>query len=216
MFSHCCYRLVPNGTVIHDKIDWQTRTLMDYPKLLRPGALKDEKFGNIFVLNHNREERDNYQMCESALLSDKSYMLCIDWNNVQYDCYTMKGTVECRRVPEHIPYVTYDHFALDIDDYAAVGVEVTEYAQLRFSCGSVFRIAYANGVIHTSYGRFTLSPELCDRLRKWRPDYTYYKLIRDPENDLIGYLFLDTGYAFLSVNGDGELSIKEVPYGNKI
>lgn len=214
MLCHCCYRLVPRGTVIHDMFDEKKKTLVDYPQLIRPGSLDREVFGNIYT--DNVEERDNYQMCESALLADPSYMFVLDWNNVQYDCYTMKGTVECRKVPEHTPYRVYENFVLNIDDYAPVGVEVTDYAQLRFSCGSIFRIAYANGVIHTALGRFKLPEDICSRLRKWRPDYKLYKTIRDVQNEYFGYLFLDTSYGLLSVDAHGNLEILEVPYGDTI
>ncbi len=216
MYSQCCYRLVPFGTVIHDRFDWNKKTLVGYPNLIIPGSLANEQFGNVWQEHHEILEKDNYQMCEAALLADKSYMLCVDWNNVQYDCYTMSGTVECRRVPEHTPYRTYTKYALDLDRYAPVGVEVTDYSQLRFSSGTIYRIAYADGIIHTALGRFKLDKEICNRLRKWRPDYKLYKLIREPNNNMFGYLFLDTGYGLLTVDGNGNLEIQEVPYGIEI
>lgn len=213
MQCHCCYRLVPSGTVIHDMFDETKKTLVSYPELIIPGSLDNEQFGNIY--NPYTYERDNYQMCESALLADKLYMFVLDWNNCQYDCYTIDGRVEFRQVPDYAPYMTVEKLVLNIDDYAPCGVEVTEYSQLRFSSGSIFRIAYANGVIHTAKGRFRLSESMCNRLRKWRPDYKLYKIIRDTD-EYFGYLFLDTGYGLLSVTPEGELAIREVPYGIEI
>ena len=214
MRVQCCYRLSPMGSVIHDLFDTSTKDLVKNKHLLVHNALRDEKF---FPEEYTKcELKDDHQMVEAALLSSPDYVFCLEWSNRQYDCYTLSGRCDCKKVPEEEPYVNYSRMVLDISDYADCGVEVTEYVQLRYGIRSIFRIVCYGGYIYCAKGTFKLSDSIYSRLREFRPDYSIYKQLRDG-SQYFGYLFLDTAYGLLSQDiKTGELIITEVPYGNKI
>lgn len=214
MRVECCYRLSPHGSVIHDQLDTDTRKLIRNPEILVEGCFNDE----VFDAKSYSEElmRDTFAMCEAALLSDKAYVFCKDWNNKQYDCCSKTGVVDCKKVPEDDPYVRYYKYVINIDEYSECGVETTEFVQLRYSTPSIFRIVCKDGFIYTAHGKFKLPKEQYDRLRVFRPDYQIYKLIRD-DFEYFGYLFFDTSYGLLKRDPTtGELIVEEVPYGCKV
>lgn len=214
MKVQCCFRLSTNGSVIHDTFDSITCRMTHYNDLFIKDNLKNIK--NLERAYQDGEHHDDYAMTEAALLSDPNYVCCIESLNHQYDCFTKTGLVECKYTPEDKPYQQYENFILDIGRFYEVGVEITEYNQLRYTSTTPYRLLMDDAYLYTSIGRFEIPDEYLTRICGFRPDYKLYKSIRDGDQKgypWFGWVFLDTAYGLIA-NDRGTLKIREVPYGN--
>jgi hypothetical protein len=205
-----CFRLSQHGSVIHDKYDTDKYKFIHYKEIVIGENMHDNIY---YPKNYLDVHTDFYAMCEAALLADPRYRLSIEWNNLQFNCYTDTGVCDCRRVPEEEPYNTFNCIAINCDGYAECGVEVTEYCQLRFTSKYPYRIVYKDGYIYSSKGKFKLPREIEAKLTGYIPNIAPYKIIRESD-EYFGWLYLKDGLAFLSLFGD-KISFKEVPYGNQ-
>lgn len=211
MLVQGCFRLTAHGSVIHDKYDTDKHEFVNYKNIVVSRNMTNNIY---YAKNYLEVHSDFYAMCEAALLSDPRYRLCVEWNNLQYNCFTDTGICDCKKTPEAEPYNTYDCFAIDCDGYAECGIEVTEYVQIRYTSRYPYRIVYKDGLIYTSKGKFTLPSEIEVKLAGYTPNIAPYKIIRET-NEYFGWLYLTDGLCFLKKFGD-KLITKEVPYGNKI
>ena len=213
MLVDCCFRLGPYGSVIHTKYDSLSKKFIEYNDLFEPHCFDNMEVRDTFYEQNKYILIDMYRMTEAALLSDPQYVVAIDHNLGEIRCALQEGLVDVKKTPEDASYVTYRQRVLNTKDFSWCGVEQTVYTQLRFQNRVPFRIACKDGYIYTSRGRFYLEYDVWHRLRNFTNDYKLFKKIRDSE-DYFGYLFMDTGYALMSLDINNKLILTEVPYGD--
>lgn len=206
MLVEACVRVVPNGSILHDKYDTENMDLVQMYRRTNLNRVVPDYNYNPF--NYEKYKIDWYSGVESALLSCVEYAVVFVGPTNHYHCYRFDGGLDVKKVPDIDPYVTSDGPGISLTTFQACGVEVTEFCQLRYT-SNIFKIACDVEKIYTSKGVFDLPIDV-DRLLQWRKDFSVYKDIRDSQA-WFGYLFTDTGYLVLGIDRNGNLMIKEVP-----
>lgn len=206
MLVEACVRVVPNGSVIHDKYDTDTRDLVQLYRRTNLNRVVQEYRYNPF--DYEKYKIDWYKGVESALLSCVEYALVFIGPTNHYHCYRFDGTLDIKKVPDIEPYAQSNAPGINMALFQSCGVEVTEFCQLRYT-SNIFKIACDIEKIYTSKGVFDL-PISIDRIKGWEKDFTQYKDIRDSQA-WFGYLFIDTGYLLLGIDKNGKLMTREVP-----
>lgn len=206
MQVEACVRVIPNGSIIHDKYDTDNRDLVELYRRTNLNRSVPEYKYNPF--DYEKHRIDWYRGVEAALLSCVEYAIVFVGPTNHYHCYRFDGGLDVKKVPDIEPYVTSEGPGVNLTTFQACGVEVTEFSQLRYT-SNIFKIACDIEKIYTTKGVFDL-PINVDRLLQWKKDFKVYKDIRDSQA-WFGYLFTDTGYLLLGIDKNGKLMTKEVP-----
>lgn len=205
MLVEACLRVVPNGSILHDKYDTSSRDLVKAYRRTNINRVVPEYDYNPFT--YEKYKIDWYSGVESAILSCVDYALVFIGPTNHYHCYRFDGGIDFKKVPDNEPYASSDGPGVNLNTFLSCGVEVTEFCQLRYT-SNIFKIACDIEKIYTSKGIFKLPIEI-DRIMQWRKDFSVYKDIRDSQA-WFGYLFTDTGYLLLGIDKNGELMTREV------
>lgn len=205
MLAEACVRVIPNGSILHDRYDTDSRDLVQMYRRTNLNRVVPEYKYNPF--DYEKHKIDWFRGVESALLSCVEYALVFVGPTNHYHCYRFDGGLDVKKVPDIEPYVTSDGPGVRLTTFQACGVEVTEFNQLRYTA-NIFKIAYDIEKIYTSKGVFDL-PISADRIKPWTKDFSVYKDIRDSQA-WFGYIFIDTGYLLLGIDAKGNLMTREV------
>lgn len=201
MFVEACARVVPYGSILHDKYDTEKRDLVKMYRRTNLNRVVPEYNYNPF--DYEKHKIDWYSGVESALLSCNEYAIVFVGPTNHYHCYRFDGGLDVKKVPDIEPYAMSDGPGVKLDTFVACGIEVTEFCQLRYT-SNIFKIACDIEKIYTSRGVFDC-PFDVDRLKPWRKEFGPYKDIRDSDM-WFGYLFTDVGYLLLGQESDGRLT----------
>ncbi len=205
MLVEACVRVVPNGSILHDKYDTESRDLVQmYRRTCLNRVAMDYSY-NLF--DYEKHNIDWYSGVESALLSCVDYALVFVGPTNHYHCYRFDGSLDIKKVPDIDPYATIEEPGFVLNNFLSCGVEVTEFCQLRYT-SNIFKIACDLEKIYTSKGVFDL-PIDGDNILQWHKDFSIYKEIRDSQA-WFGYLFTKSGYLVLGIDRNGNLMTKEV------
>lgn len=156
MLIKCCYRLIPDGEVIHSEYDSDKDEIIGMPldwfnvKLLDLSEYSERSYLGI--------NSDYAAMCESVLLSNKDFALVVENNNIGYYILDWNGY---KRFLESATDNTESISGSVVpcsSNYEAIGFRTTQLTQLR-ACSGIYRIVMNSRtkLIHTNKG--VLTPE---------------------------------------------------------
>ncbi|MCM1441278.1 MAG: hypothetical protein NC131_19045, partial [Roseburia sp.] len=104
MLVEACIRVVPNGSILHDKFDTETQDLVQMYRRTNLNRILPEYHYNPF--DYEKYEIDWYSGVESALLSCNDYALVFVGPTNHYHCYRFDGLVDFKKAPDVAPYTT--------------------------------------------------------------------------------------------------------------
>ena len=205
MEIRCCYRLIPNGEVIHSIYDTSSREILGMPK----------DWFQIELLGLPEYSRNSYincearfdEMCETVLLSNPNYALVVENNNVGYYVLQFDGVKKFVRSVTDSHESSSDCYIPNRDNYKAIGYRRTKQIQLRSSDG-IYRLTMdiSSKQVHTNDG--VLTPEFdIDSLGSLDFHYAGYKDMI--ANGSYAVVYIDGKPAFLDRTVDNKLVMRK-------
>lgn len=156
MLIKCCYRLIPEGEIIHTEYDSEKEEIVGLPldwfnvkSMLLP----------VYSPRAYVNARGNFdEMCESILLSNKEFALVVENNAIGYYVVDWNGLKRFLDSPTDMRDSSSGCIIPLQENYKAVGFRVTQLRQLR-ACSGVYRLTMNKhtNLIHTNCG--VLVPE---------------------------------------------------------
>lgn len=201
----CCYRLRPNGEVIHSVYDPGNQSVAGLPekwfdvKLL----LLPEYSLNSYI---NCKARFN-EACETILLSNKDFALVIEDNNIGYYILQFDGTKRFLMSATDGKESTTDCYIPNHELFKSVGYRRTRQIQVRSSSG-VYRLVMekSTGLFYTADG--VLQPTF-DVNRLGPLDYHYAGYKQMIANGAYAVIYFDGIPTFLEKTVDNKLVVVE-------
>ena len=201
MLAECCYRLIPNGEVIHTHYDSDTKKIIGLPeKFFKTEFMTLPEYS---MLNYRVSEVNFAMMTEAVLLSNPEYAIVVETAAIGYTIAEFNG--DWRFVdspldqkdnsgPAYIPATSH---------YKAIGYRPTKLRQVR-SCMGVYRLVLDidTGLVHTDDG--VLRPEFdVNSLDKLSYNYVGYKDC--VEQGHYAVVYLDGTHRFVEKTSDNRL-----------
>lgn len=169
----CCYRLIPNGEVIHTEYDTDSEKIIGLPeKWLQTVCLELPDYS---VNNYINCKARFDEMCETVLLSDDAYAIVVEDNNIGYYVLQFNGVKKFVRSVTDNRESSSDSYIPNSGLFESVGFRRTRQRQVR-SCGGIYRLTLCkdDGLFYTNDG--VLRPGFqVDRLGKVDYHYRGYK-----------------------------------------
>ena len=191
----CCYRLIPDGEVIHSIYDTESRTIsglpIDWfnPMLLELSEYSERSYYDV--------KSDFSAMCESMLLSNREFALVVENNNIGYYILEWGGLKRFLEAPTDTKDSSSGCSIPLQDNYQAIGFRTTKLTQLR-ACSGIYRLVMNKytKLVHTNQG--VLTPEF-DVTRISQLDYHYagYKDAVMTGHD--GVVYIDGNPTFVDI-----------------
>lgn len=133
----CCYRLIPNGEVIHADYDSDSYKVNGMPdSWFQIGLLELPEYSRNSYLNCDARFDE---MCETILLSNPNYALVVENNNVGYYVLQFDGVKKFVRSVTDYKESSSDCYIPNRDNYKAAGYRRTKQRQIRASDG-IYRL----------------------------------------------------------------------------
>lgn len=197
----CCYRLIPNGEVIHTEYDTESGVILGMPEIWLQSACMElpEYSRNSYINCTSRFD----EMCETVLLSDDAYALVVENNNIGYYILQFDGVKRFVRSVTDNRESTSDSYIPNSGLFESIGFRRTKQRQVRSSAG-IYRLTYCShdGMIYTNDG--VLKPEFeVTRLSKVNYHYAGYKDMIAV--DKYAVVYIDGDPAFLSKTDNNTL-----------
>lgn len=151
MLIKCCYRLIPEGEVIHSVYDSEKEEIIGMPlDWFNVKSMSLPVYSPRAYIN----AKGNYdEMCESILLSNKEFALVIENNAIGYYILDWGGLKRFLDAPTDTRDSSSGCVIPLQDNYVAIGYRVTKLRQLR-ACSGVYRLTMNKhtNLIHTNDG----------------------------------------------------------------
>lgn len=165
----CCYRLIPDGEVIHSVYDTESRKIIGLPI----------EFIDSTLLELPEYARGNYrgyqmqfdQMCESILLSNSEHAIVVESNKLGYYVLQWDGWWKFMESGTDDKYKGHDSFIPHSKQFKPIGYRRTVPRQMR-SFSSIYKLTASvdGSAVYTQDG--ILIPEF-DINSLCRPSYNY-------------------------------------------
>lgn len=151
MEIRCCYRLIPNGEVIHTVYDTEKMVIVGMPAMWLTTACMElpEYSMNSYI---NCDARFD-EMCETVLLSNDAFALVVENNNIGYYVLQFDGVKRFIRSVTDGRESVSDSYIPNSGLFSSIGFRRTKQRQIR-SSGGVYRLTYCkeDGMIYTNDG----------------------------------------------------------------
>lgn len=133
----CCYRLIPNGEVIHSEFDTDTIAVDGMPKEFLDVS-------KLYIPEYNISAYIGVEtmfdaMCEAVLLSRDDFAFVLECCNLGYYVLEWSGFWRFLESPLDMKDKGHDSIIPHSDCFKPVGYRVTKNIQLR-SCGGIYRL----------------------------------------------------------------------------
>lgn len=154
MLAECCYRLIPNGEVIHTHYDSVKKEIIGLPeKFFKTEFITLPEYS---MQNYQMSEVDFHKMTEAVLLSNQEYAIVVETAAIGYTIAEFNGDwrfvdspldTKDNSGPAYIPAVSH---------YKSIGYRTTKLRQVR-SCMGLYRLVLDKdtGLVHTNDGVLT-------------------------------------------------------------
>lgn len=151
MLVKCCYRLIPDGEIIHAHYDTEQQTIDNMPlDWFDPKLLELSEYSKM---SYKDTDYDYAAMCESLLLSNNEFALVVENNNIGYYILEWGGIKRFMQAPTDTTDSSSGCAIPMQSNYCAIGFRTTQLTQLR-ACSGVYRIVMSKRTkfIHTNRG----------------------------------------------------------------
>lgn len=203
MLIKCCYRLIPEGEVIHSEYDSEREEIIGLPcdwfnvkSMLLP----------IYSPRAYVNAKGNYdEMCESIMLSNKEFALVVENNAIGYYIVDWSGMKRFLDSPTDTRDSSSGCIIPLQENYMAIGFRVTKLKQLR-ACSGVYRLVMNKhtNLIHTNCG--ILTPEF--NVSELSPlDYHYAGYKDAVMNNHFAVVYLNGKPTFVDLVGEDRLIV---------
>lgn len=200
----CCFKIAKYGSIIHDRIDYDTWQLEKYGKFVKTSHMAKPDGVIYDKRKYDGSLQDHAATCEAFMLRDKNIFMCVEVVNKWYMMYTHDNDAltytDLEAGPNEAGVCYSDMF--DIENVYYVGTELVDSYTIRY-CPWTYRICLKDGYIFTSKGIFEC-PIPISELTGYRPELTKYLEMRY-QKKYFGYLFIKDGYLLLYLNEDGSI-----------
>ena len=201
----CCYRLIPNGEVIHTKIDSET-----HKAELMPSAYLDTTqldIAEYCETSYVGNETDWAAMCEAILLSNKDFTLVFESGTIGYFVVQWDGYFRFLETPMDEREKGAFSIAPQSGNFTFIGYRPTKLRQFR-SCSGIYRLTYdkTNGTIVTNDG--VLTPTF-DVNSLSQIDYHYAGYKEMLANGAYAVVYLNGSPVFLDKTDDDKLVMRK-------
>lgn len=197
----CCYRLIPNGEVIHTEYDSDTGVVEGLPEIwLQSSCLELPEYSRNNYINCTARFDE---MCETVLLSESSYAIVVENNNIGYYIIQFDGVKRFVRSVTDAKESTSDSYVPNSGEFSSIGFRRTKQRQVR-SSGGVYRLTYCerDGMVYTNDG--LLKPEF-DVTRLGKVDYHYAGYKEMIARDRYAVVYIDGLPVFLTKTDNNTL-----------
>lgn len=199
----CCYRLIPNGEVIHGKYDTIEQTIAGMPsEWFTPYLLELPEYS---LRNYDNCKSEFDKMCETVLLSNDAFALVVEDNNIGYYILQFDGTKRFVSSSIDKRESTSDCYIPGHELYKSVGFRRTRPIQLR-SLSGIYRLVMnkRTGLFYTDDG--VLEPNF-DVSKLCQVDYHYAGYKDMIANNHYAVVYIDNAPVFLDMVDKHTLSI---------
>lgn len=139
MKIHCCYRVIPNGEVIHTFIDDVTKVVDLMPESFM--NTQDLELAEYNSYAYNGREDDWAAMCEAILLSNKDYAFVVESGTIGYFVLQWDGFWRFLETPMDEKDKGRWSIKPFPGNFTYIGYRPTRLLQYR-SCSGIFRLTY--------------------------------------------------------------------------
>ena len=199
----CCYRLIPNGEVIHTVYNRESDTIVGLPTEWYQTPLLELPEYSIRSYDNCTAKFD--QMCETVLLSNDQFALVVENNNIGYYILQFDGVKRFLRSATDGRDSSSDNYIPAQELFRSIGFRRTKQRQIRSSAG-VYRLTLGknNGLVYTNDGILTPSFDI-NSLGKVDYHYRGYKEMIALNHYAVVYI--DDAPVFLDKTEDNKLII---------